>query len=497
MESPSSETGDNMPTQATDSIPVTHGGRQDATEQSLVHGDSVKQYTAPIEAGAGEYNMNHEKRGRAIIFNHEKYIDELGLPERTGTNIDKICLKQRFEKLKFDVDVFDDLIFSDIKKKLTEIAKADHKNEDCLVIAVLTHGEGKSNLYAHDCAYKTDTLWSSFTADVCPELAGKPKIFIIQACRGSKVSESMNFKSSIQIDSHKMDSDGIIHRYSIPVEADQLVAFSTYEGRVALRETGDGTWFIQEFCKELEDNGEMADLLTLFTNVSRRVAVSKVYFDKKHQQVKQMPVVQSTLTRKLFFSSVTIRSRITITPDVNSLLEKTNEKLDNITKMLEDKKTSLPVSKVKPARKQSFSLSWENLQSSKQPMTNPMPQGEAVYKLAAALKMFLEDEAHKLEPTEKENGEFILNFLSCWENMNEDLKWYGYKKLVVFLKEHAKNWKVFKLLDIADYSPVSVQQCHRRGSQADVVDSVTPVTRSVAIPRRTPTARRPNTLSYQ
>jgi caspase-like apoptosis-related cysteine protease len=63
---------------------------------------------------------------------------------------------------------------------LLAVAKADHKNEDCLVIAVLTHGEGKSNLYAHDCAYKTDTLWSSFTADVCPELAGKPKIFIIQ-----------------------------------------------------------------------------------------------------------------------------------------------------------------------------------------------------------------------------------------------------------------------------------------------------------------------------
>lgn len=52
----------------------------------------------------------------------------------------------------------------------------------------------------------------------------------MQACRGEKVSESMSFKSSIQVDSHKMNSDGIIHRYSIPVEADQLVAFSTYEG---------------------------------------------------------------------------------------------------------------------------------------------------------------------------------------------------------------------------------------------------------------------------
>ena len=79
-----------------------------------------RQYTAPIEADAGEYNMDHEKRGRAIIFNHEKYSEDLGLQERTGTHADKICLKQRFEKLKFDVDVFDDLKVDEIKKKLAE-----------------------------------------------------------------------------------------------------------------------------------------------------------------------------------------------------------------------------------------------------------------------------------------------------------------------------------------------------------------------------------------
>jgi caspase-like apoptosis-related cysteine protease len=63
---------------------------------------------------------------------------------------------------------------------LLAVSKASHKNEDCLVVAVLTHGRGKNKLYAYDGIYKTDTLWSSFTADVCPELAGKPKIFIVQ-----------------------------------------------------------------------------------------------------------------------------------------------------------------------------------------------------------------------------------------------------------------------------------------------------------------------------
>jgi len=55
-------------------------------------------------------------------------------------------------------------------------------------------------------------------------------VFKMQACRGKKVSESMNFKSTIKVDSHKMKSDGVVQSYSIPVEADQLVAFSTSEG---------------------------------------------------------------------------------------------------------------------------------------------------------------------------------------------------------------------------------------------------------------------------
>jgi hypothetical protein len=226
-------------------------------------------------------------------------------------------------------------------------------------------------------------------------------------------------------------------------------------GRVSYRNKEDGTWFIQEFCKELEINGDMVDLLSLFTNVNRRVALYK-----GHQQKKQMPVVQSTLLRKIFFSSTTIRSRITITPDVTSLVQKTNKKLDYITEMFEDTITSLSVSKVMPTIKHNSSLSWESLHSSKQTITHCMPQGEAVHKLAVALKMFLEDEAHRLELIEKENGEFILQLLSCWENLNAELMFCVYSKLVLFLNTNAKNWKPYNVLYFPDSSSVSGQQCH-------------------------------------
>jgi len=63
---------------------------------------------------------------------------------------------------------------------LLAVSKAGHENEDCLVVAVLTHGDKKNTLFAYDGQYETNILFSSFTADACPELAGKPKIFIIQ-----------------------------------------------------------------------------------------------------------------------------------------------------------------------------------------------------------------------------------------------------------------------------------------------------------------------------
>ena len=62
------------------------------------------------------------------------------------------------------------------------VSKDDHSKNDCLLIAVLSHGDHQI-LYAKDYSYKPDMLWHSFTADRCPTLAGKPKIFLVQVYR--------------------------------------------------------------------------------------------------------------------------------------------------------------------------------------------------------------------------------------------------------------------------------------------------------------------------
>jgi Caspase domain len=59
------------------------------------------------------------------------------------------------------------------------VASEDHSERDCVVVAVMSHGDD-GILYAKDQQYKPERLWSYFTSDQCPTLAGKPKIFFIQ-----------------------------------------------------------------------------------------------------------------------------------------------------------------------------------------------------------------------------------------------------------------------------------------------------------------------------
>jgi caspase-like apoptosis-related cysteine protease len=46
-------------------------------------------------------------------------------------------------------------------------------------LAVLSHGK-EDKIYSRDGYYEEETLKAPFTADKCPTLAGKPKLFFIQ-----------------------------------------------------------------------------------------------------------------------------------------------------------------------------------------------------------------------------------------------------------------------------------------------------------------------------
>jgi len=250
----------------------------------------------PTSKDADQYNMDHRRRGKAFIFNHMNFDPRLQLRPRNGTNCDRDNLRINLRQLDFEVEVYDDLPFKEIERILESASMEDHSDSDCILVTVLSHGE-LGILYASDQPYKPDRLWTHFSADKCRTLAGKPKIFFIQACQGDQLDHGVTMT--------RTETDAGANSYKIPNHADFLIAYSTIPGFYSWRNTTAGSWFVQAFCHVIQREAHSRDLLSIMTRVCRKVAFdfqSNVPGDYVMHEKKQIPCVTSMLTRDVIFT---------------------------------------------------------------------------------------------------------------------------------------------------------------------------------------------------
>jgi len=197
-------------------------------------------------------------------------------------------------KLNFNVMESNDETYDAISRRIDSIARLNHVNSDCLLVVVMTHGDENGEIDAHDLPFHVNELWKKFLGDRCKSLVGKPKLFFIQACRGDKRDKGVRYDTPIRddTDSKNHSANFVI----IPLSADCLIMYASTAGFVSFRNIHDGSWFIQELCKQLETN-TTDDLLSLLTIVNRNVAQRQSI----GEGAKQMPIVLSSLTKKVYF----------------------------------------------------------------------------------------------------------------------------------------------------------------------------------------------------
>lgn len=135
--------------------------------------------------------MNHETRGIAIIINNRYFSPILTMPERKGTDEDAKALSVALRCLGFAVHQYDNLTVHDMSEAMKYFASLDHFNSDSFLTAVLTHGD-EGVLYGADGKMTVDRLVLPFKGNKCLSLAGKPKIFIFQACRGDRLDRGVD-----------------------------------------------------------------------------------------------------------------------------------------------------------------------------------------------------------------------------------------------------------------------------------------------------------------
>ncbi|XP_029359250.1 caspase-6 [Echeneis naucrates] len=252
---------------------------------------------------AEEYKMNNKRRGLALIFNQEHFFWQLGLSIRHGTNADRYNLEKRLKDLDFEVKAYDNYKLNEVIEKISEAAQDNHSDADCFLLVFLSHGEDDC-VYAYDAKISIQDITSLFKGDKCRSLVGKPKIFILQACRGDKHDEPVTpcdaVDSEIKTNEVVVDASTI---HTLPAGADFIMCYSVAEGYYSHRETINGSWYIQDLCELLRKYGDSLEFTELLTLINRKVSMRSVGNCNVRSAIgkKQVPCFASMLTKKLYF----------------------------------------------------------------------------------------------------------------------------------------------------------------------------------------------------
>nr|AEK20829.1 caspase-4 [Lymantria monacha] len=274
----------------------------------IIHGEPIEEQaseetsllnTKALSKFAMTYELEKFQKNALVIFNQEN-VD--GHQRRLGTERDVESLTKTFENFGFEVVEHKDLTKDEVFKELKTFTDRDFTDYGCVAVAVLTHGSNDGLLRARDQQYSEIEIINYFKVLNRPTLVTKPKIIIIQACRGTRIVPGTPVFLSGKV---RKDVDDELEPYILPVEADMLILHSSYGGSPSHRNELHGTWFIQALCNKINTLAPTEDLESIITEVKRDVAINKQHeeYNKKTLQLdinKQMPVTTSTLIRKLF-----------------------------------------------------------------------------------------------------------------------------------------------------------------------------------------------------
>ncbi|NXI73961.1 CASP8 protein, partial [Anseranas semipalmata] len=251
------------------------------------------------------YKMTSRPRGVCLILNNHNFskareaVPELKkMNDRNGTDVDAAALRKVFSNLHFKIEEYKDLTAEQIRNTVNIYRCKDHKDKDCFVCCILSHGK-KGIIYGVDGQeVPIQELTTSFTGQNCHSLAGKPKVFFVQACQGDARQKGVTIETDSGEQDYSLETDARFQLECIPAEADFLLGMATLQDYVSYRSPSQGTWYIQSLCQHLENScprGE--DILTILTAVNQEVSRK---IDKQNAG-KQMPQPSFTLRKKLIF----------------------------------------------------------------------------------------------------------------------------------------------------------------------------------------------------
>ncbi|XP_027628643.1 caspase-1-like isoform X3 [Tupaia chinensis] len=199
------------------------------------------------------------------------------LPRRNGSNHDITGMKGLLEDLGYSVDVEENLTARAMELVLRKFAaRPEHKTSDSSFFVCMSHGilEGICGINHSDenpDVLPYDPIFQILNNRNCPHLKDKPKVIIIQACRGGSSGEVWVSDSPLaSVDNPSLFPENLIHDgvSKAHVEKDFVAFCSSTPHNVSWR-SPNGSLFITRLIKYVQTDSWCHHLTEVFLMVQR------------------------------------------------------------------------------------------------------------------------------------------------------------------------------------------------------------------------------------
>ncbi|XP_039202204.1 caspase-1-like [Crotalus tigris] len=204
---------------------------------------------------------------------------------RKGAEVDLEQMTLLLEDLGYKVEIMTNLNSQEITTCLKNFAaREEHKTSDGMFVVLMSHGHldslyGVNSKDKHSDIFSIKTIFSTFNNINCPSLRGKPKVVILQACRGEEHGYRMETEedsatsapASLQSDSctKQLQTDAV---QKIHVESDFICLYSTTPDHLSWRDTKTGSLFITQLIDTIKKHAWNCNLEEVFRKVLQHFA---------------------------------------------------------------------------------------------------------------------------------------------------------------------------------------------------------------------------------
>ncbi|XP_047375509.1 caspase-4-like isoform X1 [Sciurus carolinensis] len=236
---------------------------------------------------------------QALIICNVAFKD---LSLRSGSEHDIIGMKGLLESLDYTVHVKENLTAEDMKSELKKFADLpQHKFSDSMFLVLMSHGTlhgicGIMHSEKNEDVLPYDNIFQIFNNRNCVSLKDKPKVIIVQACRGVNKGEIWVGDSPAAAEDSSLGSpmnlveDGV---HKTHVEKDFIAFYSSTPHNMSWRHEIRGSPFIRELIKCFQKYSCCDHLEELFLKV-------RSSFDKPGVRAQMPTVERATLTKRFY-----------------------------------------------------------------------------------------------------------------------------------------------------------------------------------------------------